>query len=411
MSSESPSETALIVAKGLGKFYPSSSRRAMVRYLLPMPLKPRPDDFWALQDVSFSVEPGRVLGLIGQNGCGKSTLLKMIAGLLEPSRGSLAVNGQVAALLELGAGFDHEFSGRENVLLSGAIYGYSKEDMAQRFDDIVAFADIGMHLEQPVKTYSSGMFARLAFSVAIHVNPRILLVDEILSVGDVGFQAKCFQRIEQLRAQGTTIIFVSHDLSAVQMLCDEVILLDAGRIVKRGEPHEVTEHYFQLLTKSKKTPSPVTKKSGADRGRAEVLNAALQDLEGRPVTTPRSGERYCVKCKVAFHEDVPRPVINMVLKTVMGFVVYDQNTIFANKPVRPCRKGDVLDVTFAFDLHVCPGPFRLGIGVAAIEDDIPRPITGGQTLAFEVIADRPAYGVANLVCDIDIRDADGKAGA
>jgi ABC-type polysaccharide/polyol phosphate transport system ATPase subunit len=404
MSCEAQSVTdAVIRADGLGKFYPETTPRGMIRYLLPVTLRPRPRDFWALRGATFTVTGGRVLGLIGQNGCGKSTLLKMIAGLLAPSEGSLEVTGKVAALLELGAGFDPDFTGRENVLLSGAIYGYTRQEMEEKFEDIVAFAEIGPHLDHPVKTYSSGMFARLAFAVAIQVNPQILLVDEILSVGDVGFQARCFQRIEALRAEGTTIVFVSHDMSAVRMLCDEVLLLDGGRILQRGPPHEVTEAYYRLLTHSKAAQSKVKMLASSARKHVEFGEVLVEDEGGEPVRNFRSGGRYRVRCEITFLERVERPIVSLQLKTVMGFVVYDQNTMFTRQIVPPCSAGDRLEAAFDLRLSVCPGPFRMGVGVASLEGELPRPLGGSELLAFEVLADKPAFGVANLEADITVR--------
>jgi ABC-type polysaccharide/polyol phosphate transport system ATPase subunit len=235
MSSENLAvEKTLIRAENLGKCYASDLTAArLLRYISPWPMKARENDFWALRNISFSMDTGTVLGIIGRNGSGKSTLLQIIAGLLEPSEGQLEVRGKISALLELGAGFNPEFTGRENIFLSGSVYGQSREKMERRFEDIVAFADIGPHLDQPVKTYSSGMFARLAFSVAIQVDPEILIVDEILSVGDIGFQAQCFRKIEQLREKGTSILFVSRHSAR------------RGRRGERGQASGSDEHVYQ----------------------------------------------------------------------------------------------------------------------------------------------------------------------
>lgn len=204
-------------------------------------------EFWALKDVSFEVKKGETVGIIGRNGCGKSTLLQMICGTLNPTNGSIQTNGRIAALLELGSGFNPEFTGRENVYMNAAVLGLSNEEIDMRFDDIVAFADIGEFVEQPVKTYSSGMVVRLSFAVAINVDPEILIVDEALSVGDELFQRKCFSRIEAIRANGATILFVSHSGGTIVELCDRAVLMDAGEKLAVGLPKQIVGRYQKLL--------------------------------------------------------------------------------------------------------------------------------------------------------------------
>ena len=204
-------------------------------------------EFWALKDVSFEVKKGETVGIIGRNGSGKSTLLQMICGTLNPTGGTIQTNGRTAALLELGSGFNPEFTGRENVYLNGAVLGLTNDEIDNRFDDIASFADIGDFIEQPVKTYSSGMVVRLAFAVAVNVDPQILVVDEALSVGDELFQRKCYSRIETIKDKGATIIFVSHSASIINQLCDEAILINHGKILLRGAPRSITKKYHQLL--------------------------------------------------------------------------------------------------------------------------------------------------------------------
>ena len=288
MSSDAGDDAPLVVAEGIGKWFPSTlTRGRLLRQLWPTPLVPQPNDFWALRDVSFEMPRGRVLGLIGRNGSGKSTLLQIVAGLMEPSTGRLAVRGAVTPLLELGAGFNPEFTGRENVLLSAEIYGHETEHILGRLDEIAAFAGIGRYMDQPVKTYSSGMFARLAFAVAIETAPDLPIVDEILSVGDIGFQSRCFQRIEQLREKGAGILFVSHDLSAVQMICDEAILLERGRVVLRDRPRAVTDAYLERCAK------PAEGASSSRRLAATVVStpSSLTPPPCRPVPMRASSVR------------------------------------------------------------------------------------------------------------------------
>ena len=206
-------------------------------------------EFWSLKDVSFSIKKGETVGIIGQNGSGKSTLLQMICGTVSPTMGSIQTYGRVAALLELGAGFNTEFTGRENVLLNAAILGFPRESMEQKMDDILAFSELGEFLDQPVKTYSSGMYARLAFSIAIHVDPDILIIDEALSVGDARFVAKCMRRINDIKTQGATILFVSHDVGSIRTLCDRAIWLEKGKLVEDGDVFPITGRFMEFMFK------------------------------------------------------------------------------------------------------------------------------------------------------------------
>jgi len=226
----------------LGKFFPGPSLR---------PPRTQPPnfhrEFWALKDVSLDIKKGESVGIVGRNGSGKSTLLQVICGTLAPTGGSVENCGRVAALLELGSGFNPEFTGRENVYVNAAVFGLGEEEVDARFGDIAAFADIGEFIEQPVKTYSSGMVVRLAFAVAINADPEILIVDEALSVGDELFQRKCFSRIEAIRKNGATILFVSHSGNAIVELCDRAVLLDAGEKLAIGEPKHIVGHYQKLL--------------------------------------------------------------------------------------------------------------------------------------------------------------------
>lgn len=244
MSSEPRSTDLAIHAEGLSKCYQIYAKPH--HRLLQSLFRSRHTfyrDFWALKNVSLTAKRGEVLGIIGRNGAGKSTLLQIVCGTVTPTAGTVQVNGRVAALLELGAGFNPDFSGRENVYLNASILGLTREETDSRFADIIAFSELAEFIDQPVKTYSSGMFIRLAFSVAIHTEPEILIVDEALSVGDFAFRNKCIKRVQDLRAKGTTILFVSHDLSTLQLICDRAIWLDQGKIRAEGDPVSVTQDY------------------------------------------------------------------------------------------------------------------------------------------------------------------------
>lgn len=407
----SSTEQAAIRVEGAGKFYPPRlSPARLLRYLWPKPLTPKPVDFWALRDVSFDLRRGEVLGVLGRNGSGKSTLLQLVAGLLVPSEGRIEVRGVTSALLELGAGFNPEFTGRENIFLSGAVYGFSRAQMEERFDDIAAFADIGPHLDQPVKTYSTGMFARLAFSVAIQVDPDILLVDEVLSVGDMGFQAQCFRRIEEMREQGATILFVSHDLNAVMSLCERAVLLDAGRLAAEGTPKQVVDEYIQLLGRHE-APSRSTR-SGAPAAparRAEIADVRLLNSRGEATVRPYSGEKCRLECRVVFHAEVERPVVSLQFKTLLGLVVFDVATLYTGKSLPPCRAGDELRVRLDVALNLAAGRYRIGAGVSDhVGSGMPVPLAGTEEAVIEVVGKQPAYGFAFMDHDLVIESAKGE---
>lgn len=242
------SSMEVITAQNLSKRFHQQKQRTF-KEMLPALLggKKVVDSFWALKDVSFSVSSGQTLGIIGKNGSGKSTLLKLIAGVSRPTQGNLIVNGKLAPLIELGAGFHPELSGRENVFLNGVILGLTRKYVSEVFDEIVKFSQLEDFIDQPIKHYSSGMYLRLAFAVAVHTNPDILLIDEILAVGDEGFQKKCLQKMKDFHAQGKTIIIVSHSLGMVETFCDRAILLNQGQIVGDGKPAEVVTEYKKMV--------------------------------------------------------------------------------------------------------------------------------------------------------------------
>lgn len=265
-------------------------------------------DFWALRDTSFSVRRGETVGIIGKNGSGKSTLLQMICGTVTPTTGAVNTQGRVAALLELGAGFNPEFTGRENVLLNAAILGIPREQMRDRMQDVVEFSELNEFLDQPVKTYSSGMFARLAFSIAIHVDPEVVIVDEALAVGDARFVAKCMRRIKDLQARGVSILFVSHDITAVRTLCERAIWLDSGRLVEDGDVFPVTGRYMEYMFREDGAVAPTAAAEVVDADAdAGTSSAAL--LESRPVTHWGSHKGLITEAFVGDATGQPRDVV------------------------------------------------------------------------------------------------------
>jgi ABC-type polysaccharide/polyol phosphate transport system ATPase subunit len=273
------------------RFYLYHERRASFQDWFVGLIRPRrnAEEFWALRDVSFSLNWGESLGVLGRNGAGKSTLLKLVTRILEPTRGDVIINGNTHAMLELGAGFHPELSGRDNVYLNGSIYGYSRRDMSERFDRIVAFAELEQFIDTPVKHYSSGMFMRLGFAIAIHMEPEILVMDEILAVGDAAFQAKSYQALQRLKRQGTTILFVSHNADQVRQFCDRAILLQGGRMIDAGAATDVVDHYERLLRGATDT--------------IDILRVRVLDAFGDPVDQVQPGDDIDVEVLLRMPDD------------------------------------------------------------------------------------------------------------
>ena len=395
----------LVRVDNVSKYYPARlTPLRLLRYLSTLPLRERPDDFVALKGVSFHVCRGEVVGIVGPNGSGKSTMLQIIAGLLEPSGGHVQVKGRAATLLELGAGFNPEFTGRENAFVSGAVYGMKRRIMLSRFDAIAAFADIGAHIDQPVKTYSSGMYARLAFAVAIEVDPDIILVDEALAVGDVAFQAKCFRRIGQLRDRGTSILFVSHDMNAVQSLCDRAILLESGKMVTEGKPNDVATAYLEVMSRPRRDRAggdaePVVEVEGH---RARITDCVLLDATGEATIYPRSGERCTLQYNVRFMDTVQTPLVSFQIKSMLGLVLFDINNSFVNVPLPPCHPGEELQVRVPFTVNLSPGQYRFGVGVVEMCDDRSQSLYGIELPSIEVVSHRSEFGIIHADAEMRV---------
>ena len=307
-------------------------------------------EFWALKDVSFEVKKGETIGIIGRNGSGKSTLLQLICGTLSPTVGTVATQGRVAALLELGAGFNTEFTGRENVLLNAAILGFPREEILAKMDQILAFSELGEFIDQPVKTYSSGMFVRLAFSTAIHVDPAVLIVDEALAVGDARFQAKCMRRIKDIRQQGTSILFVSHDVASVRTLCDRAIWLDNGQIVDQGDVFPVTGRYMEFMFKDEQTGADNLPRPNLQQQKSMVPHATCVVGLQKEVATKTEASLLTLESKVEISGSTldSRPVTHWGSDKgiILSAVVCDHQG--TRKDV--FLWGDALEVTI--DVHV-----------------------------------------------------------
>jgi ABC-type polysaccharide/polyol phosphate transport system ATPase subunit len=278
-------------------------------------------DVVALQDVSLAVEPGEAVGLVGRNGSGKSTLLRLIAGIIKPTEGSVAVGGRIGSLLELGAGFHPDFSGRENVFLNGAIYGLKRAQIRERFDEIVAFAELEQAIDRPVRTYSSGMYMRLGFAIAAHLDADVLLLDEVFAVGDEAFQRKCFGKIAEFKRRGGTIVFVSHDAQAVEMLCDRAVLLQHGQIAFDGGTREAIARYRELLSAD---ASPDELSAGLREwgsGEARIVSARLLDTDGDERRQFASGEPFVTELRVVSEPGVPAPRVSLELRDDDGIAL------------------------------------------------------------------------------------------
>jgi lipopolysaccharide transport system ATP-binding protein len=390
----------------------------------------RHKDFWAVHDVSFEVARGETFCVVGENGSGKSTLLQMIAGILQPTSGTVNVNGRVSALLELGAGFNPEFSGRDNVYLNGSILGLSTRQIDERYDEIARFAEIGDFINQPVKTYSSGMVVRLAFAVAINVDPEILLVDEALSVGDIYFRQRCMRKVHELRARGITILFVSHAISDVKAIGDRVLWLDHGRVVECGEPGKVIAKFVAAMTDKdstylleKSSTHPVRERRAAPvrapevvetipnidhrhgDGRAAVIGIAVLDEYGSRLAMLEPAARILVRISVRAKEPVALPIVGFMLRNQLGMDFSGTNTARAGYELAPMEPGDVITVDFYVDLpELYPASFSFSPAIAdgtLTEYTMCDWIDNAYALEMSK-SENPIYGFMHLNCRVEV---------
>ena len=374
-------------------------------------------EFWALKNVSFEVEAGTTTGIIGPNGCGKSTLLQIIAGTLEPTSGSVWREGRVAALLELGAGFDPEGTGVENVYMNAALMGLSRRETDRLFPDIERFAEIGQFIHQPVKTYSSGMFVRLAFAVAANVEPDILVIDEALAVGDAVFQHRCLRRVKEIQERGATVLFVSHDAAAVRALCTRAILMSAGRVLSDGPPLEVLNHYQKTVMEREQAyeeaegaeadgtgggdgreleggfaPLRYTYRHGD--GSAEIVSAELLDASRRPAGVVETGTPLTVRVRARFNREVDDAVFGFLVNDSRGVHAYGTNTKEQQIDLGVLRRGEVVEVSFAFDCWLGLDQFSISLAVHS-RDGVSYDWLDG-VLFFRVTSPVLVEGIANL---------------
>jgi teichoic acid transport system ATP-binding protein len=382
-----------IEAKNITKIYKTYDRPHH-RLVELLGIKEKYKEYTALNDVSFSIEKGRTVGIIGPNGSGKSTILQIITGILQPTQGKVAVSGRISALLELGAGFNPEFTGRENVYLYASILGMDKTELESRLPDIIKFASIGDFIDKPVKTYSSGMYVRLAFSVAINVDPEILIVDEALAVGDEAFQRKCFRKFEELKEKGVTILFVTHSLGLVKSFCDEAILIYKGKLIEKGNPNYVINVYTKLVAENEEQTNGNQDDKEAnlpDINDKENINMDSEELElgefrygngkgkitsfsiyGENGNTSRifsHSEKIIIEVEVEYNKYTSTSLIAYTIKTITGIEVTGTNTMFENIDLKERKPGDKIKVIFTQETALNAGDYVFSFGFVEMEED------------------------------------------
>ncbi|MCK5686460.1 ABC transporter ATP-binding protein, partial [bacterium] len=406
-------------------------------------------DFYAIKNITLKVDKGEILGIVGRNGSGKSTLLQVICSILQPTSGSTQVHGRISALLELGAGFNPEFTGRENVFLNGEILGISRQEMEKCFEDIISFAAIGEFIDQPVKSYSSGMYVRLAFAVAINVNPDILIVDEALSVGDTAFQAKCFAKFKEFQENGVTILFVTHSMDLISRYFSSAILLDQGEMVKSGAAKDIVDEYNRLVVGCSETQKVDSEKADKEddegniadesdmsedtssnrvlahlrdseltyqlnpdenrygNGKAEIIEVGIDSLSEKEKYSFVHGETYRFWFKTLFHESIKDPITAYTIKDIKGSDITGTNTLFQEVDVGVINAGDIILTEFDQRMMLNPGGYLLSFGCAGFD--------GGEyvvydrrydVITFEVVSDKSSVGLFDLDSKIKITRLD-----
>lgn len=396
-----------IAVKDVGKVYKLYDKPSdRIKDALGLGRKKHYTEHHALQGVDMTIRQGECVGIIGTNGSGKSTILKIITGVLTPTSGEVTVNGRISALLELGAGFNMEYNGIENIYLNGTMIGFSKKEIDEKLEEILSFADIGDYVYQPAKTYSSGMFVRLAFAVAINIDPEILIVDEALSVGDVFFQAKCYHKFEEFKKMGKTIVFVSHDLSSISKYCDRVILLNQGVKLGEGSPKKMIDTYKQVLVGQYVAPdseeerllddeklremaakgvdgSKLKKESTGETGgigenpelleygskKAMITEYYITDDKGIKTSAVLKGSRFTIYMKVEMTEKITAPIFAFTIKNVRGTEITGTNTMVEKAFLESVEAGEVKEISFTQEMNLQGGDYLLSLGVTGYEGD------------------------------------------
>ncbi|MBD5464408.1 MAG: ABC transporter ATP-binding protein [Lachnospiraceae bacterium] len=427
-SQEIPPAIQVMDISKIYKLYNKPSDR--LKESLGLTRKKNYKEHYALKGVSFQVAQGESVGIIGTNGSGKSTILKIITGVLSKTSGELLVNGRISALLELGAGFNMEYTGMENIYLQGTMIGFSEEEIDEKLSDILEFADIGDFVHQPVKTYSSGMFVRLAFAVAINIDPEILIVDEALSVGDVFFQTKCFHKFEEFKKMGKTILFVSHDLSSIAKYCDRVVLLNKGVKLAEGSPKAMINMYKKLLVnqldvETLEDISPKSRvidgKGGEDSWRknftvndsvsdygekqAEIVDFAIIDQYGAMNNLIEKGTEFQVKAKIHFHEQVKNPIFTFTIKNAHGTDITGTNTMFERVETGIVSGGETRIVTYEQQMDLQGGEYLISLGCTGyVGDDFKVYHRLYDLVSISVISDKNTVGFFDMNTRITVEN-------
>lgn len=382
---------------------------------------------YALNGINLEIYKGETVGIIGTNGSGKSTLLKIITGVLHPTEGEVKVAGRISALLELGAGFNMEYNGIENVYLNGTMMGFSEREIDGKLPEIMEFADIGDYANQPVKTYSSGMFVRLAFAVAINIEPEILIVDEALSVGDVFFQAKCYHKFEEFKQMGKTIVFVSHDLSSISKYCDRVFLLNKGVLLGEGTPKEMIDAYKRVLVgqyvfpesqepgqaveagmENGQAPAPGVNPGALEYGdnQAEIIEYYITDDRDVRTTAVLKGSYFTLHMRVKFHEHIPGPIFAFSFKNAIGTEITGTNSMIEKSYLESGEPGQVKDITFTQKMSLQGGEYLLSMGVTGYRGDVFEVYHRlYDALAVTVVSDKDTVGYYDMESVVQVSDA------
>lgn len=358
-----PNDIAISV-KNLSKTYRLFGHPGdRIKQFFSLGLKQYHREFTALQDVSFDIKKGETVGIIGRNGSGKSTLLQLICGILKPTSGSVQVNGRISALLELGAGFNPEFTGRENVYFQGALMGFTQAQMADRFDEIAAFADIGEFIDQPVRTYSSGMFVRLAFAVAINLDPDILVIDEALAVGDAAFQSRCMEKIHELQSAGVTIVLVAHASSIIAGLCTHAVQINNGTLIQHGAPSQVLASYEEALVKAERQ---LIKTHGSGGENLLLQNVLLTDGKGLQRSHFRMHEPIIIEMSVVSELLLPNPCLGIEIRSSNGFVLWSTTTLDLGLQLPTITPKLQARIRWKFNADMAPGTYSIAIGAGEL---------------------------------------------
>lgn len=413
------------------KMYPKKKDR-LIEAIFPK--VNRHGTFKALDNLELEVKKGEILGILGKNGAGKSTLLKIITGVVTPTNGELVTNGKISSLLELGTAFNTELTGIENIYQHGQVMGLTKQQIEDRKQEIIDFADIGEHLYQPVKTYSSGMFARLAFSCAINVDPDILIVDEVLSVGDMAFQLKCFKKFEQFKKKGKTILFVTHSITDVLKNCTRTIIINSGKKIFDGDVKDGVEKYKKIIvglddsdTKDKKLDENIKKEYKKSEeindwkvhfiqnnkiieygnGQAEVIDYGIFDEQGRFLQSIDNQKEVVLKSKIKFNDNVNEPIFTMTIKDFNGLEVCGTNTLIEKVATGKFNKGDIVEVSFKTRLSVAPNKYTISFSCTHFKPNGELEVLSRKydALLVEIISAKEHVGVLSLDTDIKIQKA------